>query len=70
MTEAVKPELQSVFVSLARTFMNVSLTRRCNVSAPCPTCIHHIIIQHHDVLFIAFLLTLPERALASELQPV
>lgn len=36
-------------LSRVSTFMDVFLTRHCNVSAPCPTCIHHVTIQHHDV---------------------
>ena len=34
--------------------MDVFLTLPCNVSAPCPTRIHQVIIQHHDVLITYF----------------
>lgn len=34
--------------------MDVFLTLPCNVSAPCPTRIHQVIIQHHDVLITFF----------------
>lgn len=34
--------------------MKLFLTWHCNVSAPCPTHIHHAIIQHHDVLIVIF----------------
>lgn len=39
--------------------MKLFLTWHCNVSAPCPTHIHHAIIQHHDVLIVIFNLARP-----------
>lgn len=47
-------EAEEHCASLASPFMNVFLTRHLNVSAPCPTCVHHVIIQHHIVLITFF----------------